>query len=66
MGLLEELRICINVLNSMKASYLEKLLEEKFNVGEAANLIIGQYVAYASCESILLDLVKKYEEKCLS
>ena len=50
----------------MKDSYLEKLLEENFNVGEAANLIIGQYVAYASCESILLDLVKKYEEKCLS
>lgn len=62
MKLLDELRICIMVLDTMKQDYLEKSLE-KIETGVAVDLMTGQYIAYASCQSLLIDLVKKYENR---
>lgn len=60
MELLEELKICIMVLDTLKIDYLEKSLE-KIETGMTVDVMTGQYIAYASCQSILIDLVEKHE-----
>lgn len=60
MELLDELRICIMVLDTLKTDYLEKSLE-KIETEMAVDLMTGQYIAYANCQSLLMDLVEKHE-----
>ena len=61
MDLLSELKICSMAMDSLKNSYLEYFLSEKSRTKSINDLITGQYIAYASCHSILLDLIEKYE-----
>jgi len=63
MDLLEELKICIMAVESLKTSYLDHFYREQCKSNNINDLITGQYIAYASCHSILLDLVKKYEKE---
>lgn len=61
MGILDDLQQCINALESMKNGCLEKSLSKEYELKGVADVIAGQYIAYASCQSILLDLLEKYQ-----
>jgi len=60
MELLDELRICIIALEKLKNSCLEKSMEINYGNSGFADLIASKYIAYASCQSILIELVDKY------
>lgn len=44
-------------------SYLEKLLDNENENKNSGGLIAGQYIAYACCQSILIDLANKHEKR---
>lgn len=62
MKLLDELQLCIMVIDSLKITYLEKILNDENGSENAGDLIAGQYIAYACCQSILTDLINKHED----
>jgi len=63
MKLLEELRLCITALESLKMCYLKKLLDDENEDKNFQGLVAGQYIAYACCQSILTDLADKHENR---
>ncbi|NLJ83906.1 MAG: hypothetical protein GX336_03230 [Halanaerobiaceae bacterium] len=67
MNLYVELETCILAIESLKNTYLEKLLLSCADgKGKFEGLLVGQYIAYASCQSMLTDLLNKYKEEKVS
>lgn len=60
---MDDLEQCIDALESLKNSCLKKSLSKEYELEGVADVIAGQYIAYASCQSILLDLLEKYQGK---
>ena len=62
-NLLDELKICSKAINGLKGNYLEQFLKKEYSTKSIYDLMTGQYIAYASCHSILMDLIDKYEKE---
>ena len=58
MELLNELKLCIRTLEKEKCVCLKEALKSD---DDFADVTAGQYVAYASYQDTLIDLVMKYE-----
>ncbi len=62
MNLYTELETWIMAIESLKNTYLEKLLLSCADgPGKFEGLLAGQYIAYACCQSMLTDLLNKYK-----
>lgn len=61
MDLLTELKICMEVLEVLKKHYLEKSMNDYQVNNRIVDIYAGQYIAYASCYSILTELIEKYK-----
>lgn len=59
MELLNELKIYIRTLDKVKEVCLREALD---NDNSYADTNAGQYIAYATCQDCLIELVMKYEE----
>ncbi len=58
MELLNDLKLCVRALEKVKGVCLKEALKVD---NDFADVTAGQYVAYASCQDTLIDLVLKYE-----
>jgi len=61
MEFLEELKICMEALEVLKKHYLDKSMNDCQDNTRIADLYAGQYIAYASCYSVLMELIEKHK-----
>ena len=61
MELLTELKICMEAFEVLKKHYQNKLMNDCQDNTRIADVYAGQYIAYACCYSVLLELIEKYK-----
>ena len=61
MKLLTELKFCMEALEVLKKHYLSKSMNDCQDNTRISDLYAGQYIAYASCYSVLMELIEKYK-----
>ncbi|MFW6028918.1 MAG: hypothetical protein ACOCRO_01550 [Halanaerobiales bacterium] len=60
-SLLEELKVCMEALEALKDYYLSQIISDYKDNNKISEINAGQYIAYARCYSVLLELIEKHK-----